>query len=101
MNPVEHEAHTRKTDELAAGIELIAESTEKALSVVRGDIIIEGLRVETLARELVNREQSFRLNLAKEQRDYVDMRDSDLWVAFNALRLRGFWSRLNWLLTGR
>lgn len=64
-------------------------------------------------------ERTHRLKLADEQRAYVDARDRELreccqrrWDAtgdaekrinerISELRNRGFWSRLNWLLTGR
>ena len=67
----------------------------------------------------ISDERTHRLKLADEQRAYVDARDRELRVccqerwdatgettkrladSIRALQDRGFWSRLNWLLTGR
>lgn len=70
-------------------------------------------------RAAINNERTHRLQLANEQRAYVDGADAQLKAycreRFEAnireharmdasvaeLRQRGFWGRLNWLLTGR
>lgn len=71
------------------------------------------------ARDGINEERTHRLKLANEQRGYVDNEDRQIrqccqerWNETSAttkrlgdriseLRDRGFWSRLNWLLSGR
>lgn len=63
--------------------------------------------IET-ARRLVSEERTHRLKLADEQRAYVDTRDRRLSDVLDteifdrrSFCARGFWSRFNWLLTGR
>ena len=104
MNPTEQKNH--KT----ALLTLENETTEALKSVAyQLDVI----------RVSVGEEHTQRLRLAAEQRGYVDARDRELreccqqrWAATTETtkRLaddhvffvrRGFWSRFNWLLTGR
>jgi len=54
--------------------------------------------------EAVSKERTHRLELAKEQRDYVDGEDRRLTyrIAYlERLSCRGFFGRLKWLLLGR
>ncbi len=62
--------------------------------------------------QAINDERTARLKLAREQRSYVENEDRKLYnvlheahlvlvQSHHAFRSRGFWSRLNWLLTGR
>ncbi len=108
MNGTEQKAHTtalatldRRTSEFA---DAITEHLE--------------LEIEKL-RQAIGEERTHRLKLADEQRAYVDGADRALkqccqerwdvtanthvrlWKEIADLRDRGFWSRLNWLLTGR
>ena len=52
-------------------------------------------------RQAISDERTHRLKLADEQRAYVDHEDRLLRERIQAFVNRGFWSRLNWLLTGR
>ena len=97
MNGIEQKTHKRVTDELAAGLEdLSRASTERATAI--------SASVEELAnvtRELINKERTHRLSLASEQRAYVDRADTFNRDILNAFVGRTFWSRLNWIMTGR
>lgn len=57
------------------------------------------------SRDALSAERTHRLKLADDQRGYVDAADrqvrEQLLAAIAELRGRGFWSRLNWLVTGR
>lgn len=104
MNGDEQKNHRVVTQELGRTLATVAETTASQLSVLRSSI---------------NNERTHRIALADEQRAYVDARDKELrvccqerWdsVSVTTKRLadrhgefvaRGFWSRLNWLLTGR
>mgnify|MGYP003401691487 CR=1 FL=1 len=97
MNPSEQKSHKKVTADLAAGIEALAATTAE--------------RCSTLS-EMINTERTLRLKMAEEQRGYVDNEDrllrryAEQCVEAAHKRLdkfvrRGFWSRLNWLLTGR
>ncbi len=97
MNPREQRA--RRT-----AVETLANETADVFKMYTAEL--------TRLEAAVNSERTHRLKLAEEQRGYVDARDRELrdrcddrWVRANmradAFEQRGFWSRLNWLLTGR
>ena len=97
MNPLEHLRHTTTLNGLA---------------------MMTAEQFDALERR-VGEERTARLALAQAQRGYVDNEDrllrqccQERWIETMAatkklgdriseLRHRGFWSRLNWLLTGR
>lgn len=104
MNPTQQRNHRTVTHTIAQSVEQIAAAA--------------AARMDRLERA-INDERTHRLKLAEEQRGYVDARDRELreccWERWDStsqttkrlfdeigeLRNRGFWSRLNWLLTGR
>jgi len=97
MNPTEQRNHTRRTDELAAAIEDVS-----------ADALYRCTHIEQTCRQLISNETTARLALAREQRSYVDNEDrllrlkcEERLIAFVQFTSRGFWGRLNWLLTGR
>jgi len=104
MNAAEQRNHKRRTDELTDGLEALAKAFDERIVEVLGE-----------CRAMVGAERTHRLKLADEQRSYVDAADRQMALqmdgaakvalahtveATEVLR-RGFWSRLNWLLTGR
>ncbi len=108
MNPNEQKNHKRVTDSISERLDSYVEATDAHLSEMEEDF-----------RTAIGAERTHRLKLADEQRGYVDGEDRKLrvccqerWDATSeaqgriiasiaALRDRGFWGRLNWLMTGR
>lgn len=104
MNGSEQKNHRTVTATIAQNVEAIASATASRLSILERQI---------------GDERTHCLKLADEQRGYVDARDRELrdccqqrwddtsatnkhvFGALAALRDRGFWGRVNWLLTGR
>lgn len=104
MNPVEQGNHRRVTDAIAHHVESIATATAQRFTEIERQAA--GFRDSVVERfahvdRRINEERTHRLKLADEQRGYVDMRDRDISRAFESLRARGFFGRMNWLLTGR
>ena len=105
MNPTEQKTHTRRMDALETKFRhfqaALEATTEEALSQM-------DLSLREFVREQVGEERTHRLQLANEQRTYVDHADKmnhllstgtrQEWEAFTGLR---FWGRLKWLITGR
>jgi hypothetical protein len=90
---VEQKTHKRVTDELAEAVESIAEGA--ASNIHRLDE-----NVAELSRR-INDERTHRLKLAEEQRVYVDAQDRLFHRNLVTFVGRGFWSSLNWIVTGR
>jgi hypothetical protein len=104
MNTSEQRTHRTVTAALASGLEKLSEAATA--------------RMDSLDRRL-GELSTHQVKLAHEQRAYVDNEDRQLrqccqerWDdtakttkrladGLYELRYRGFWSRLNWLLTGR
>ena len=104
MNGTEQRKHRTATAELADAIETLAKAADARADALEGALAYEQKRSR---------------KLEEEQRGYVDARDRELceccqerWDESSAatkrlgdriadLRNRGFWSRLNWFLTGR
>jgi len=112
MNATEQRKHTTVVAQLAADVETVLDGLSKEM--------LERFLVEEKTRnEAVGQERTHRLELAKEQRNYVDAENRKLreccqerWDAsakthktfadaIYGFQHRGFWSRLNWLITGR
>jgi hypothetical protein len=100
MNGTEQKNHRTVTQDLSRAVEVIANSTAQRLEA-------HGVELVRL-RESIGAERTHRLDLAKEQRGYVDNQDQLVGRRVDALasdlftfQHRGFWSRLNWLVTGR
>lgn len=114
MNGTEQKAHQRVTDALdkrLGDLELIVTALDERVSAIALAARTEIAAAERDARELINAERTHRLNLAKEQRTYVDGRDIEVQAIclrhsrltyddLIALRDRGFWGRLSWLIRG-
>jgi hypothetical protein len=111
MNGTQQRAHTKVTTILANDLTAVAEGTVQRFITVERRIE----STEKLLRQKISDETTHRLKLADEQRTYVDReigveatfrRENDnLQVmrldALEAIRGRGFWGRVNWLITGR
>ena len=111
MNPTEQKAHTRATDELRKDLgkleSAVTHRTFQMEQTVKNDLNKLLTRFDQLGRQLQD-ERTHRLKLTDEQRKYVDTQDQELWRyleftenARGKFQARTFWSRLNWLLTGR
>ena len=97
MNPIQQRNHR-------TAVETLANTTSDALESVAARFIEQEARIESVNRDFmnaINEERTHRLKLADQQRAYVDAGDRTVLQAFQVFKLRGFWSRLNWLLTGR
>ena len=110
MNAVEQKNHKRVTDAIANDVAAIAEETADRLDALK--------QVSDNLRDLINAERTHRLDMAKDQRGYVDNEDRQLrqccqerWDAtstttkklgdaISRLRDRGFWGRMKWILRG-
>lgn len=79
----------------------LEEATVNAINHLEAAIITEG---NTASHQLGEAKAGLirHINkLAEEQRHYVDSEDHALLHHINIFIGRGFWSRLNWLVTGR
>lgn len=107
MNGTEQTNHRTVTSQLRREFDAASTETTRALHVCADRLRAhdrDAIRLE----KAINDERTHRLRLADEQRGYVDARDNDVLRAVEAVNdratafvSRGFWSRLNWLLTGR
>jgi len=108
VNPTEQKAHTKTTDALAARLD------DLELFVAALDERVSG--VATAAQASIGQERTHRLQLAEQQRTYVDGADRQLRVvieerrsailaevgaAIGELRARTLWGRLRWICFGR
>ena len=96
MNGTEQKNHKRVTDAIANDVAAIAEATADRLDAIERSVGVE---------------RTHRLTMAKEQRAYVDIQDarvqSNSTSSFraaqdelSALRDRGFWGRMKWIVRG-
>lgn len=97
MNPNEQKNHKRVTDSLSERLDSYVEATDAHLS-----------EMEEEFRAAVNAERTHRLKLAEEHQNYIDtavreIRSNHASLGDFTVRFvgRGFWARLNWLVTGR
>lgn len=86
MNPTEQKNHKTVTATLSREFDEFA-----ARAVIR----FEELDLK------ISDERTNSLKLDEEQRKYVDAAIDQLSSRIEELRHHGFWSRLNWLVTGR
>ena len=103
MNPSEQKNHSSRLNDLASGLDVFQSATVDAISELRTSI---------------GAERTARLELAREQRSYVDGSDRELrrigderWTATGEAQMRiiamsdplrrPFWGRLKWLMVGR
>jgi hypothetical protein len=111
MNGTEQRNHRKVTTDLARAVEQVAHSAAQRLDS-------HGAQIARLEKAISDH-RTHVIQLAAEQRGYVDGRDRELSVriedvsgdhgarignlmaAHTGFTCRGFWSRLNWLLTGR
>lgn len=96
MNQQEQRNHKRVTDAIANDVASIAEATADRLDDLQSQI----REVADEARKAVGNECTHRLALAKEQRAYVDRQDLIIENQIRALRDRGFWGRMKWIVRG-
>jgi hypothetical protein len=109
MNTDEQRTHTRKTDELDArltNVETVVEALDQRMSELAVAAQAEINRQMTKVRELVSEERTHRLELAGEQRAYVDREDRELRRSVERLQVRTVllaqptvWRRLRGLLS--
>ena len=93
MNPKEQKDHRTALRDLEDGVLAFSVETMKRLDALAA-------RIGTVEAR-INEERALRLKRAEEQRAYVDARNGEVWLHVEYLYRRGFWSRINWLLTGR
>jgi len=81
-------------------LQTVTDAMVEEIDALGGKLAI--LRDET--RVLVGKEHTARLEMAGQERDYVDRTTKPLDIereAARAFRARGFWARINWIFTGR
>ena len=89
MNGTEQRKHTTAVATVEANM---VEALEKIIQEIEEqDAIIVALRA-ALDRHVV---------ALRNADDSEHAFAESIWLAHDALRMRGFWARLNWLLTGR
>lgn len=93
MNPKEQKNHKTAMNDLENGVVTFTEETVRQLYALRADI--------TRNENRITEEHRARLKLAGEQRHYVDGENREIRQRIDGFTQRGFWSRINWLLTGR
>lgn len=97
MNATEQRTHRTVTQDLARQVEKQGE--DLALVIEAIDERVTSLATSTV--QAIEAEQTLRVRLAAQQRDYVDSADFALRCRIDELRARGFWGRMNWVFTGR
>jgi len=100
MNPAEQKQHKKRTDELEQMITDLG-------TVVYARVDQAVRHADNFTREEVSKETNRRLELAQQQRSYVDAGDRDLRRLIEAqeqrlsqFKTRTFWQRLRWLFAG-
>ena len=93
MNPKEQKDHRTALRDLEDGVLAFSVETMKRLDALAA-------RIGTVEAR-INEERALRLKMAEEQRQYVDCGDTFNLRLLMEFTRRGFWSRINWLLTGR
>lgn len=114
MGIADQKKYTTRLQEIENGVLAFTEETVGLLDEVkkRMDAIEDSIRAidisinETIehfdrVEKTIHQERTHHLELAKEQRSYVDQADKRTDWRLDGFVGRGFWSRLNWLLTGR
>ena len=97
MNTSEQKNHKTALRELETAAIEFAEVAMHRINGLAADIA----QAEASFAKKIGDERTQRLNLATEQRAYVDQADKEMRRYFERLYLRGFWGRVNWLLNGR
>ena len=104
MNPTEQKERRTAVTNLQDQIDAM----DVAFTIALDERTSATLRSLEMLRENINAERTHRLKLADEQRAYVDglniLHNTRIHVMsdrIDTFRSRGFWSRLNWLVTGR
>lgn len=97
MNGTEQRARHTAVTRLSSDMDRFAGEVETLL----GNFARELQAGIVMMNTKVGDERSARLKLAQEQRGYVDNEDRLIRERLQRFESRGFWSRLNWLLTGR
>lgn len=101
MNGTEQRKHTTAVAVLEAQTAEAIEGLVVALTAERREREQGDRDVAAGVRAAIGGERTHRLTMADQQRSHVDLEDRITRGQFAAFRDRGFWSRLNWLLTGR
>jgi len=100
MNPEQQRQHTRVTDILRRDLEALEKSVADELAWAASKVAILATAVETdIPRSLGNLTRA----ISDLTDNHVGTQDTLLntKVEVFAFTTRGFWSRLNWLITGR
>jgi hypothetical protein len=104
MNPSEQKKHTTVTAILRQHVNDLDAIHVAEINRLEALITAEkdAREADTDAgRKALAEEHGWILEQAEEQRTYVDRLHTDHVSTFVQFRFRGFWSRLNWLFTGR
>lgn len=96
MNSTEQRNHKTVREDLDAQARVTADALEAVAE--RCDTLD---RTTSVLATRISDERTHRLQLAIEQRGYVDACDSEIKGYVQRHIERGFWSRFNWLFTGR
>ncbi len=107
MNGTQQKNHSTALSELAGGLNEFASASlermveiEQSLTHAHQSVKFAHAEIARLETAL-NNERTHRLELADQQRSYVDRADMEVLDSLRRLRDRSFLSRLNWLITGR
>lgn len=115
MNQVQQRSHRTATQTLARQLEALSDDATtligaldervaqnaKAFASALSEEQSKRIQLAEELRGLIVAERTHRLKLADEQRLYVDRVDKITYGQLERFIGRGFWARLNWLLTGR
>lgn len=97
MNGTEQKNHRTAVSTLGSAVEALADSTIERLAHTEG--VCRTLVSEE--RDYVDAEIRIRRACCQERWDATANAQRAIIAMFGELRNRGFWSRLNWLFTGR
>jgi len=97
MNGEEQRRHRTATQEIRKDLDAVTNTTGELVD----ELVTRISQVRDECLKAVGEERTHRLRLAEQQRTYVDRGDKDNLIRMSNFVCRGFWSRLNWLFTGR
>lgn len=100
MNTTEQKKYTTRLKEIEDGVVTFTEETVKLIDEIKERMNAIEESIKRLEKHL-DEAQTHSLKMEKEQRNYVDRGDKLTDLRLAGFLCRGFWSRLNWLLTGR